>query len=758
VLFSFKLAAMSSAARLRWFRLLVRLGISGFLFALFSMHVASSPRFEILDRIENYLYDVRIRLTLPGTIDERIVIVDIDEASQVELGQWPWPRDTLATIVDNLFDQYSVAVLGFDVLFAEAEETSAERLIATLAKTEIGAIPQVREQLDRIAASLDSNSRFAESLIARDVVTGFVFKDSLVAGEPEATGKLPEPVLRAAAIEDVQVPFIEARGFAGNLRGLQENAATGGFFDAPVIDSDGVFRRAPLLQQYRGDLYESLALAVARIALGSPPLSLEFAASGKERMSGVELDALLLGDRVIPVNERVAVYIPFRGPQGSFPYVSAKDVFNGTASAETLQGRIVLIGASAAGLLDLRSTPVGQRYIGVEAHANLVSGLLDESILQQPSWTVGLEFSLLFAIALLTALVLPRLAPITALLFVIGLLALTTALNLWMWTAHALVVPLASLLGFTLIASALQINYGFFVESRNKRHLSRIFGQYIPPSLVQEMDASGQDASLEGESRTMSVLFSDVRGFTTLSEKLDARELTQLMNEFLTPITRVIHDHRGTIDKYMGDAVMAFWGAPLADQYHARHAVQAGLAMIEAVRGLGAEFAKRGWPPISVGVGVSSGNMNVGNMGSQFRIAYTVLGDTVNLGSRLEGLTKQYGVDMIVSEMTATLLPEFAFRELDLVRVKGKTEPVAIFEPLGLASSLSDDSLQEITEFASAVAAYRARHWKEARSTFENLKERTDQLLYNVYLQRIESFEADPPAENWDGVFEHKTK
>ncbi|MEQ9564157.1 MAG: adenylate/guanylate cyclase domain-containing protein, partial [Woeseiaceae bacterium] len=245
---------------------------------------------------------------------------------------------------------------------------------------------------------------------------------------------------------------------------------------------------------------------------------------------------------------------------------------------------------------------------------------------------------------------------------------------------------------------------------------------------------------------------------TTLSEKLDARELTRLMNEFLTPITRVIHEHRGTIDKYMGDAVMAFWGAPLADPDHARHAVQAGLAMINAVRGLGDEFAKKGWPSISVGVGVSSGNMNVGNMGSEFRIAYTVLGDTVNLGSRLEGLTKQYGVDMIVSETTARLLPEFAFRELDLVRVKGKTKPVAIFEPLGPISSLSNDAMQEIEQFASAVAAYRARKWIEARSRLENLKERTDQLLYNVYLQRIESFEADPPPENWDGVFEHKTK
>ncbi len=749
---------MSSAASLRWFRLFIRLGISALSLALFAMHVASSPRFEIIDRIENYLYDVRIRLTMPGTVDDRIVIVDIDEASQLELGRWPWPRDTLATIVDRLFDDYGIRVLGFDVLFAEAEETSAERLLGRLAQSEIAAIPQVRDELTRFAAEQDSNVRFAESFVARDVVTGFVFKDSLAPNEPQSTGVLPEPIIPAAAIEGVSIPFVDAKGFAGNLPALQENAMAGGFFDAPVIDSDGVFRRAPLLQRYRGDLYASLGLTVAGLSLGSPPVSLAFAATRGERMSGIELEALQLGDTRIPVNEQVTVYIPYRGPQGSFPYVPAKDVFNGTAPKEVLHERIVLIGASAAGLLDLRSTPVGQRYIGVEAHANLVSGLLDGAILQQPSWTIGLEFSLLLVIALLTALVLPRLAPLTALAFVIGLLGLTMALNLWMWTAQGLVVPLASLLSFTLVASVLQINYGFFIESRNKRHLSRIFGQYIPPTLVAEMDASGQDVSLEGESRTMSVLFSDVRGFTTLSEKLDAKELTRLMNEFLTPITRVIHEHRGTIDKYMGDAVMAFWGAPLADDQHARHAVQAGLGMIEAVRNLAGDFAQKGWPPIAIGVGVSSGTMNVGNMGSEFRIAYTVLGDTVNLGSRLEGLTKQYGVDMIVSEGTAKLLPDYAFRELDLVRVKGKREPVAIYEPVGLNSELSETEQEQIALFATAVTAFRSRNWDTARATLHNLNERTERPLYNVYLDRIEQFRREPPPADWDGVFEHLTK
>jgi len=341
---------------------------------------------------------------------------------------------------------------------------------------------------------------------------------------------------------------------------------------------------------------------------------------------------------------------------------------------------------------------------------------------------------------------------------VLGILFATMALNMWMWTSLNLVVPMASLLGYTLIAALLQINYGFFIESRNKRHLSRIFGQYIPPSLVEEMDESGEEVNLEGESRNMSVLFSDVRGFTTISERLDARELTQLMNEFLTPITRVIQNHRGTIDKYMGDAVMAFWGAPLTDEQHARHAVEAGLKMIEAVGDLRETFENKGWPPIAVGVGVASGEMNVGNMGSEFRIAYTVMGDVVNLGSRLEGLTKQYGVDMIVNDGTVALLPEIAFRELDLVRVKGKNEPVAIFEPLGLADALAEEKTRDLTEFSNAIVAYRRKDWDTAQDLLTKLKRQRDELLYNVYLDRIEQFRREPPPANWDGVFEHLTK
>ncbi len=705
-------------------RQLTRIAISLLALVIFALHVSGSPRFEAIDRMENYLYDVRVRLTMPGGVDERIVIVDIDEASQVQLGQWPWERDTLADIIDVLFDEYEIRALGFDVLFAEAGRSGG-------------------------------NDVFAESFIARNVVTGFVFKDSVSAGEPEFTGVLPPAMIPESDLAGLDVPFVDAAGYTGSLAALQENAASGGFFDSPLIDSDGVFRRAPLLQRYRGNLYPTLALALTHTALDFPAVGFRFAGDGRR---GIDLEAFRLSDRDIPVNEQVAVYIPFRGPQESFRFIPARDVVNRTVPVEWLADKIVLVGASAAGLLDLRSTPVGQRYIGVEVHANLVAGLLDGNIRRQPAWSNGLELTLLFLIGGLVALLLPRLSPQSSLLLVAVILIITMAGNLWLWSSFNLVIPVASLIGYTLVAGLLQITYGFFVEQRNKRHLSQIFGQYIPPRVVEEIDASGEKVSLEGETRVMSVLFSDVRGFTSISEGLSARELTRMMNEFLTPFTQVIQDYRGTIDKYMGDCVMAFWGAPLPDADHAKHALLAAIGMVRSVKLLDEPFAAKGWPSIRVGAGIASGEMNVGNMGSEFRIAYTVMGDTVNLGSRLEGLTKQYGVDIIVSAGTVALIPDFTFRELDLVRVKGKNEPVAIYEPVGETTRLDDDAHATLADYVAALAAYRACDWDKARKLFEKLTERKDELLYNAYLDRIALFRHEPPPADWDGVFDHLSK
>jgi adenylate cyclase len=288
--------------------------------------------------------------------------------------------------------------------------------------------------------------------------------------------------------------------------------------------------------------------------------------------------------------------------------------------------------------------------------------------------------------------------------------------------------------------------------------LSRIFSQYVPPEIVQELDVTEADVSLEGDSRDMSVLFSDVRGFTTLSEGLSPRELTRLMNEMLTPLTECIHQRRGTIDKYMGDAIMAFWGAPLQDAEHARNAVLAAQEMIACTARIREDFAARGWPPVHIGVGISTGPMNVGNMGSRFRMAYTVLGDTVNLGSRLEGLTKRYGVDIIVSGVTMQGIPDMAFRELDAVRVKGKNEPVSIFEPLGLRSALDAPRVARTEQFHEALRRYRAREFGAALRLLDDLAREREEGLIALYRERVTHFLAEPPPLEWDGVYSHETK
>jgi adenylate cyclase len=301
--------------------------------------------------------------------------------------------------------------------------------------------------------------------------------------------------------------------------------------------------------------------------------------------------------------------------------------------------------------------------------------------------------------------------------------------------------------------------YGFFVEARGRRQITSRFGQYVPPELVDEMAKHPRRFSMEGESRELTVLFTDVRGFTTISEGLEPKELSQLMNAFLTALTEVIYKHRGPIDKYMGDCIMALWGAPLADSGHAHRALEAALDMHAALARLQPEFSARGWPEIRIGVGLNSGRMSVGNMGSQIRLAYTVMGDAVNLASRLEGLTKQYGAAIIVGENTRNTVTDFVFRELDRVRVKGKEKPVAIFEPVGKEGEVSTSQLAEVALFHELLTRYRARDWDGAeRRLAQLLAGAPENVLYRTYAQRVAFFRVNPPGDGWDGVFRFETK
>jgi adenylate cyclase len=728
------------------------LSAAAVLFVLMALHIYGVFRLPLIEEVEDSLYDTRLRWNMPRTIDDRIVILDVDERSIAAEGHWPWQRDKLAKLVDVLFDEYQIRVLAIDMLFAEAEESTALQLLQQLRQLpELESTPLSWEDLEY---RWQTDQQFTESVIARDVVLGFAFKPFVPEREQTSSGLLPMPSLSAEQMQGIEIPFYEAAGFVGNFKALQEAGEFGAFFSYPRIDD--VTRITPLLEAYQGDVYESLGLAAARLYLGNPPIKFHF--DDTEIQTGLTVEHLGLGERRIPIDGKAQVYIPFRGQQGSFPYVSATDVLTRQVSPERLHDKLVILGTSAAGLLDLRATPVADAYAGVEIHANIASAILDQRFMSSPSYMDGIEAAQLFLNLLILALVIPLLSPVRAVLFILFLGSTNVALNLYAWDAAQLILPLASVLVAIVAMAFLQITYDYFVESRRKERLGRLFGQYIPAELVEEMDASGEELSLEGENRELSVLFSDVRGFTTISEGLDPTELTQLMNEFLTPITRIIHDNRGTIDKYMGDAVMAFWGAPLRDEHHAQNALIAALEMVEAMKQVTADFAARGWPPIKVGIGISSGPMNVGNMGSSFRMAYTVMGDVVNLGSRLEGQTKNYGANIIISQQTMTMVHGFKMRELDLIRVKGKLQPINIYEPLGREEDISREFAQEIDDYHDALALYRKGRWEAAEAIFSRLHTTTPSMLYELYIARIAAFRADPPGEDWDGVFVATTK
>ena len=735
-------------------RAMVRLGISLAVFLLFLVHVSGLARFRLLDTVDRFSYDARILVTLPQQDDPRVVILDMDERTLAAEG-WPLTRDKWAKLITNLFDQYGARVLGFDMTFPEPDRRAAQ-LLDKIAAEDLADVPDIVARSETIKQKMDYDKLWAESMRGKPIIMGIAFNTGIGSQSQVGTtaGELCAPLMDKSAASLYAVDFWQARGYAANVPVLQQATGLCGFFDNPRQDDDGIFRRVPLVQQHEGAIYPSLALALTRLAVGNPGLEFEF--EPPDARSSLNLQAVRFGDVRAPVDGDVAVYVPYRGNPYTYTYVSATDVINGTLKTpDIFRGAIVLMGTSAAGLLDFRVTPVSRVHPGVEVHASIVSGLLDGTIRQQAPYYNGMEFMLLLAVALAMAWGFSRLSAAGSALLTLGMMLFITAIAFGLWDGAKFIMPMGMPLAFTLVLFTAHLLYGYFIESRRVRDISKQFGEYVPPEVVAEMADKGGQISMEGEAREMTVLFSDVRGFTTVSEKLDAKELAQLMNLFLTKQTSVIQKHRGTIDKYMGDAVMAFWGAPLPDKDHALNAVIAGIEMITAVRELDAEFEKRGWPKLNIGVGLNTGKMSVGNMGSEFRRAYTVMGDAVNLGSRVEGLTKKYGVAIMVTENTRAQLPgDWAFRELDAVRVKGKNEPVAIYEPMGPKDKLEPGLRNDLARHRGAMKLYRSQKWDEAEQEFFALQQGPrPHPVYAKFIERIMHLREEPPGANWDGAY-----
>jgi adenylate cyclase len=736
----------------------LRILLNLFVTVIFLSYVMQYFHLPIMEQLENITYDYRIALTMPNTVDERIVIIDIDEKSLSEIGRWPWGRDAMAKLTNQLFDNYEVHLVGFDIVFAEEDKSSGLHILNELATKELSQEKEFVEHVKALQKTLDYDQIFLDSLANRKVVLGYYFNNAEGEEGKLTSGKLPESLYAAEDFQGINIKARKATGYGANLARFQSDTISAGHFN-PSIDADGIVRRIPMLYEYNGDYYESLSLAMVRSLLDIDVVIPVFGGSNEVGSDYFELEAFEVGGLKIPVDEHVQSLVPYRGRQGSFQYVSAVDVINGNISKSVLQDRIALVGTSAPGLYDLRSTPIQNKYPGVEIHANMIAGIIDESIKLKPRYTLAAEFIQILLVGVILSFIIPCISPLIANLVFGIMLALIVGFNFYIWEAVNLLLPIAPLLLMLLVMYLLNMTFGFFIEQRGKREISGLFGQYIPSELVDELSENPAACTMDAENRVMSVLFSDVRGFTTISEGLEPAELSKLMNAILTPLTGVIHHNRGTIDKYMGDAIMAFWGAPLEDKNHARHAIQAGYEMIERLQALKQEFREHGWPEVNIGVGINTGEMSVGNMGSEFRMAYTVLGDTVNLGSRLEGLTKNYGVDIIVSETTKEAVPEYIYMKLDRVRVKGKTEPVTIYQPVAPIEDISHDEELEIDEYNKALEYYYNQDWGRAKSKFKLLRESySDRKIYVIYLSRIESYLDEPPPEFWDGVYTHTSK
>jgi len=727
-------------------------GLSALFVLLIAAHVGGLIHIASMQRAEAWLYDVWLQRTAAAGKDDRVAILDIDEASLKSVGRWPWSRDTLTALVKQLFDRYGVAAVGFDVVFAEPDTSSGLATLKRLAQRDLAGSRDFQAALKQLAPRLDYDARFAGALAGRPVSLGYYF---IPAGYGDArTGVLPPPSLPAAAFAPLLPATPPPTGYGANLAGFQRAAQGAGFFNMRA-DADGTARRMSLVAPFDAGYYLALSASTLRVAFGGDPVS-----------AGVEQSKLLgrqyrtpwveVGGMRVPLSADGSVYVPYRA--GSpFPYISAAQVLAGKVAPAQLENRIVLVGSTAPGLTDLRVTPFSNAFPGVEIHAHLIAGMLDGTTRSIPPWA---DDARLLAVLLLGALltgVLLRYGPIPGLLASLALLALLLGAYAAAWSRFW-VVPMAAPMLAVVGLYALNTAYGFFAATRSKRQITRLFGQYVPPELADEMSRDPAHYTMEGQSREMTVLFSDIRGFTDFSEKLPPVELAEVLNAYLSTMTRLIQQQRGTIDKYIGDAVMAFWNAPLDLADHASRAVQTALDMQAALPQLNQEFAVRGWPEVRIGIGVNSGRMSVGNMGSEFRMSYTVMGDAVNLGSRLEGITKQYAVGILATQSTVDADPLHAFMKIDVVRVKGKETPVAIYEPLGPKDGLADSLRQDVAEFEAAFAAYQKQDWDAAEAALRALNARAPRTLYDIYLERIAHFRTEPPPQDWDGVFVYTTK
>ena len=704
-----------------------------------------------LNTMELKAYDLHFRSrgkVEPGT---ETVIVTIDEKSVDALGRWPWPRTRMAQLVDRL-GSYGARVVAFDIVFAEPDESSGIGVVRDLkARYGDGAMKAALAKAER---ETDNDAKLAAALRKnQNVILGYFFFMSReeVKHRKETKGgaaayNIPARFTSVRSIDKgaPQPSLMTAMAVEQNIAPLASAASDFGYFNI-VPDDDGTVRWVPLAIKYGDSVYPHIAVEAIRRFLGSPPLILNTAVYG--------VDSIQIGKLQVPTDENGRLLINFRGPQKTFPHYSFSDVLNGTVPASAFKDKIVLVGATAIGIYDVRVIPFSGTFPGVEIHANIIDNLLRNDPISRPDWVTVVDVAAILLCGIGLTIAISRIRAILGTLVTIGLIILYGALNEYVFVTWKIWLT-AIYPGMTMVFVFFGVTtYRFMTEEKKKREIKEAFSHYVAPSLVNNILQDPTKLVLGGEERRLTVLFSDIRGFTTISESLSPQALVKLMNDYLTPMTDVILAHNGTVDKYMGDAIMAFWGAPVWQEDHQVRACRAALAMMDKLKQLRAEWEKRGIPRIDIGIGISTGNLTVGNMGSTTRFDYTVMGDSVNLGSRLEGLNKEYRTHIIVPKFTyEDVKNQFILRQLDLIKVKGKHIPIKIYELMAVEDT---GRLREVAGlFEAGLKAYEERDWDRAEKDFRSvLHVWPDDGPAQVFIDRVAQLrQADLPAD-WDGVY-----
>lgn len=671
-------------------------------------------KIDLLNSIDLKLRDVRFRLRGQIQPDSRVMIVAIDARSIDELGRWPWDRKVLAELINNLRD---ARVIALDIVFSEPSSPESDRILSMV---------------------INKN---------QNVITGYYLRDEETTVSQEGLSVLRESRIKLIKSAG-EVTSIPVREFPYAELNIPSIKAETGFFNI-IPDEDGLYRKANLLFLYNGELYPSLPLQALRHYKGLP-LIVEIEEFG--------IKGILLGSDLIPSDESGNLIINYYGKGGSFRTVSAVDVIRSRINKEEFKDRIVFIGATETGIADIRNTPFDPVMPGVEIHATVASNILSRHYLIYNAWVAGLDI-LLISIPIL--LLLPLMARALKTYISLGILILTlgaiSGINIWLFKKYLLnlsmLYPFISIFIFYLSSEA----YRNLIIEKRSRFLKRAFSSYVSPELVDIIIKNPDAMRLGGEKRVITVLFSDIRDFTSISERLEPERLVSLLNNYLDPMTRILLKHRGMLDKYIGDAIMAIFNAPLDLPDHSRKAVITALEMVEELKKLNEKIKTQGYPEIKIGIGINTGEAITGNMGTDMRFDYTAIGDTVNLASRLEGLNKLYGTNIIISSSTFDALTdkeEFKTRELDLIKVKGKHEPVRIYEVMVKDSPF----IPAIVDFERALGLYRKRRFKEALDIFRELANRFNDKASMLFAQRCLSYIETPPSDDWDGVFEAKEK